>query len=175
MATLDDVMSKLDRIEGMVKALKGGGASTSASQNGNGPVSDTLPLDKLTNDWALKEVKKVPSNWKFRQVVGLKYDQLTWEEAESLASFFQWKSDKPQLDDDGQPKKMDNGKTWAEKDAFEAKLLRTWAIKLKSNGPGTKSNPRTVGDNGKSHDGFVPAGAKDAVTSDDASDDSIPF
>lgn len=170
MATLDDVMSKLDRIEKKVNALKGGGGA-SASQNGNGPVSDTFPMDKLSLDWADKEIRRVPSNWKFRQVVGMKYSQLTSEEALSLAGTSQWKSENPQRDDEGNPKKKDNGKTWAESDAFEAKLLRTWALKLKTTGPGTATNPRKAGDNGKAYDGFSPP-----VDTSPASDDSeIPF
>lgn len=113
--------ARLDALEARVSRLEAGSAPASSA--------DTLPFEKLRESWADKQIGKLPSNWKGRDVVGMSYSDLTAEEARDLAGFHQWKCDKaktenpPRLQTSGK----NAGKPWWEVDAFTAKLLRTWS------------------------------------------------
>ena len=110
---LSAVEKRLSEMEGRLASGKSGGDG------------DTFSPDKLTASWADKTVRKLPKNWKHRDIVGCQYSDLSKEEALDLAGFHEWKAQKGREEN---PVRMDNnGKPWHERDTFEAKLLRTWA------------------------------------------------
>lgn len=123
-AALEDRMGdQLDALKSRVAALEARVASGGNAGNAGG---DTLPLAKLHEPWADKEIKRVPSTWKHRNVVGKMYSDLTAEEALDLAGFYDWKAKRGREE---VPVRMNNkGKPWHESDSFESKLMRTWAL-----------------------------------------------
>jgi hypothetical protein len=154
MTSLDDVLVILRRIEGKLDARP----STAGSSEGGG---DTLPLEKLSESWANKTVRKTSSRWKHRDVVGMKYSELTSEEALDLAGFYEWKAAKGREE---VPVRMnDKGKPWHESDSFEAKILRTWALSAKGKPPPAPKAPAAD----RAFDGFGDG--------DSADSEEIPF
>lgn len=126
-------------MEERIAALEARVTALESSKGKPAANTDTFSLDKLENAWADKEVKKVPSTWKLGDVIGKKYSELTPEEAQELAGFYEWKAQKGR--EEVPVRKRDDGKPWHENDSFEAKLLRTWAVKPKTTDSSSESPP----------------------------------
>ena len=130
--------AKVAELEARIAKLESGTHKTASGGGG-----DTLPLSKLSESWAQKAVRRVPKNWKHRDVTGMQYADLTAEECLDLAGYHDWCAAKGAAE---VPVRMkNNGKPWHEADTFEAKLLRTHAA-AKSGAP--KPDTRFGGQSG---------------------------
>lgn len=112
----------IDELEKRVAVLE---AKAATAPSGGPRPTDTFDPSKLSEHWADKPVRKLPSKWKGRDVTGELYSTLSAKEATDLAGFFEWKAQKGR--EEVPVRCRDDGKPWHESDAFEAKLLRTWA------------------------------------------------
>ena len=90
--------------------------------------SSEVAGDALLAKFATETVKKkLPSNWKHRDITGELYSGLEKEIALDLAGYFQWCADKGKAETPVRLK--DNGKPWWETDELHAKVLRGFAAK----------------------------------------------
>jgi hypothetical protein len=159
--SMSTIESKLQELESRIAKLEGA-PKTQASGGG-----DTLPLSKLSESWAQKAVRRVPKNWKHRDVTGMQYADLTAEECLDLAGYHTWAANKGKTE---QPVRLKtNGKPWWEADEFEAKLLRTHAAAKTANPDASRYGTSGTGANAK-HTGSP---EPDAFDVDSGSD--LPF
>ena len=92
---------------------------------------DELDDSHLGKPWANKIVKKDPKRWTGTSMVGNRYADCPPEWHDTNAGFYEWKWRKGL--EENPPRLRDDGKPWYENDAFEAKLSRAWARRLRAN------------------------------------------
>lgn len=144
MSTLAIALAKIAVLEARLDALEGrsggGGAPAPSSGGGAGGSSgDTLPEHVLENAWADRAITRDPKQWKGRTQVGRRYSQAPAEWLEMFARNMDFKAQKGREE---VPVRLNNkGKPWHEADTFEAKLLRTWAVRAKAKAAAAPAPP----------------------------------
>ena len=114
----------------ILKALAAGiiGASPVAAQH----AGEVVPLadHQLENDWANKIVSKDPRRWTGESMVGRRYSDCSAEWHDSMAGLCEFKAQKGR--EETPVRLKNNGRPWHESDAFEAKLCRAWARRIRA-------------------------------------------
>lgn len=127
-----DVWAELAKLRARVEALEA--KKTPAARE---PVSDKkaalFAFEKLSEPWAVQDVRRDPKFWSGESQVGKKFHECPPAFLDKVASSLEAYAEKQKADPNC--KKDNKGKPWYERDLFTAKLARTWAAYIRANGP----------------------------------------
>lgn len=146
----------LTNIEAMVREIlsivKKQAAQQPTTKNGK-TVTPPAADHMLNNSWADKEVRKAPLGCD-PSIVGRRFSQLTADEAEKVASFFDWRSDREEAEGKTYvSKKTGEEKRSCDSSRFDASIARAWAVRARKK-PATKSDFDDSDEFGDKQNGF---------------------
>lgn len=133
--TASDIENMLIGLERRVSMLEDNRGTKATPQMDE----STFSFDKLQNAWANKQVRKDPKFWKGPSYEGKLYSECPADYMKALASSMTYRAAMSK-DDPKSQEKNKAGKTWAEVNAMEAKIARTWAA-AKAAGHSIESDP----------------------------------